>query len=105
MQSEINGKLFGEKGKRHDLKAGDNVVVVLMNGTEERGEVLKVLPGTIVLGHIGNYGYNEIQIESATIDRIELVTTEIHWPRMIAGVVVGVVGLSLAFAHGMSQLR
>ena len=66
---------------------------------------MEVLSDSIVLAHIGNYGYNETRIEIQSIDHVELVSTGVNWPVAVVGIVVVGLGLVIGFAHSMSQLR
>jgi len=94
-----------EAGDLHVLAVGDEVIVVMLDGGEAKGSVLEISSSSIVLGHTGNYGYDETRIESQSIDRIDLVKIGVNWPLLVVGVGVVVVGLYAGFREGMSHLN
>ena len=103
--SEGRGMPEDEAGDLHVLAVGDEAIVVLQDGSEERGIVIEISPSSIVLGHTGNYGYNETRIQSHAIDSVDLVKVKVHWPLVAVGVVAVVVGTIVGFAESMSHLN
>lgn len=105
IQSGGNGIPEGEVGEQHLLAVGDEVVVVLLDGSEAKGKVIELFSGSIVLGHTSNYGYNETRIEFQSIDHIDLVKVGVNWPVLVVGVVVVAAGLYALFVEGFKRMN
>ena len=80
----------GKAGDLHVLAVGDEAIVIMLNGSEAKGSVVEVSSNYIVLGHTGNFGYDETRIESQSIDSLVWVNDGGLWP-LFAVVAVGAV--------------
>jgi len=72
------------------VQAGSDVRVVLVDGEEIRGEVVRLSPDELVIGSNGNYGYEERAVARTAIAALEVE----HYPKA-ASVALSGVGLLL----------
>lgn len=73
------------------VQTGQEVVVHLKSGDEERGEVLAADREALVIGKPGNYGYREITIPAREILNIEI--SDVSAWDALAGVGIFTAGL------------